>query len=53
MLRLRFTRDLNLEWAKVVLRIGFPVLSFGLLNGFAFILQQRLVNMLGERDLNF
>ncbi|MEM2438632.1 MAG: MATE family efflux transporter [Candidatus Bathyarchaeia archaeon] len=47
MLRLRFTRDLNLEWAKVVLRIGFPVLSFGLLNGFAFILQQRLVNMLG------
>ncbi|MEM2273348.1 MAG: MATE family efflux transporter [Candidatus Bathyarchaeia archaeon] len=47
MLRLGFTSDLNFEWAKIVLKIGFPVLSFGLLNGFAFILQQRLINMLG------
>jgi len=47
MLRLRFTRDLNLEWAKLVLKIGLPVLSFGTMNGFAFLLQQRLINMLG------
>jgi putative MATE family efflux protein len=47
MLRLRFTRDLSFEWAKLVLRIGLPVLSFGTMNGVAFILQQRLINMLG------
>ncbi len=47
MLRLRFTSDLSFEWAKLVLRIGLPVLSFGTMNGVAFILQQRLVNMLG------
>ncbi|MEM2088964.1 MAG: MATE family efflux transporter [Thermoproteota archaeon] len=46
-LRLSFTRDLNFEWAKLVLRIGLPVLSFGVMNGFAFTLQQRLINMLG------
>jgi len=47
MLRLRFTSDLSFEWAKLVLRIGLPVLSFGTMNGVAFILQQRLINMLG------
>jgi Na+-driven multidrug efflux pump len=46
-LKLKFTRDLNVEWAKLVLRIGLPVLSFGTMNGVAFLLQQRLVNMLG------
>jgi putative MATE family efflux protein len=46
-LRLRFTSDLSFEWAKLVLRIGLPVLSFGTMNGVAFILQQRLINMLG------
>ncbi|MBS7614636.1 MATE family efflux transporter [Candidatus Bathyarchaeota archaeon] len=47
MLRLRFTRDLNFEWAKLVLKIGLPILSFGTMNGVAFLLQQRLINMLG------
>ncbi|MEM3550470.1 MAG: MATE family efflux transporter, partial [Candidatus Bathyarchaeia archaeon] len=47
MLRLRFTKDLSFEWAKLVLRIGLPVLSFGTVNGVAFVLQQRLINMLG------
>ena len=47
MLRLRFTSDLSFEWAKLILRIGLPVLSFGTMNGVAFILQQRLINMLG------
>lgn len=46
-LRLSFTKNFSLDWAKIVLKIGLPVLSFGLLNGFAFILQQRLINMLG------
>ncbi|MEM1565529.1 MAG: MATE family efflux transporter [Candidatus Bathyarchaeia archaeon] len=47
MLKLRFTRDFNFEWVRLVLRIGFPVLSFGTMNGVAFVLQQRLINMLG------
>ncbi|MEM2926592.1 MAG: MATE family efflux transporter [Candidatus Bathyarchaeia archaeon] len=46
-LRVRFTKDLNLKWARLVLRIGLPILAFGLMNGFAFLLQQRLINMLG------
>lgn len=46
-LKVRFTREINFEWTKLVLRIGLPVLAFGLMNGFAFILQQRLINMLG------
>lgn len=47
MLKLKFTRDINFEWIKLVLRVGLPILSFGILNGFAFLLQQRFVNMLG------
>ncbi|MBS7657214.1 MAG: MATE family efflux transporter [Candidatus Bathyarchaeia archaeon] len=47
MLRLRLTRDLNFEWTKLVLKIGLPILSFGTMNGVAFLLQQRLINMLG------
>ncbi|MEM2997339.1 MAG: MATE family efflux transporter [Thermoproteota archaeon] len=46
-LKVRFTREIDVEWAKLVLQIGLPILSFGLLNGFAFTLQQRLINMLG------
>ncbi|MEM2094024.1 MAG: MATE family efflux transporter [Candidatus Bathyarchaeia archaeon] len=47
MLKLSFTGDLNFEWAKLVLKIGLPILSFGIMNGFAFTMQQRLINMLG------
>lgn len=46
-LKLSLTRNFNLEWAKLVLRISMPVLSFGVMNGLAFTMQQRLVNMMG------
>jgi hypothetical protein len=46
-LKMRFTGDVNIEWVGLVLRIGLPVLSLGLMNGFCFLTQQRLVNMLG------
>lgn len=46
-LKVKLTRDVNTEWAKLVLRIGLPVLAFGIMNGFAFLLQQRLINMAG------
>ena len=47
MFELKLTRDLSFNWFRLVLRIGLPVLSFGALNGAAFILQQKLVNLLG------
>lgn len=46
-LKLRFTRSMDVKWVKLVLRIGLPVLNFGVMNGLAFLLQQRLINMLG------
>ena len=47
MLQLKFTGDLSLKWFKIVLSIGLPVLSFGTLNGAAFILQRKIINLLG------
>ncbi|MCS7114223.1 MAG: MATE family efflux transporter [Nitrososphaerota archaeon] len=46
-LKVRPTKNVNPEWVKLVLRIGLPVLAFGIMNGFAFLLQQRLINMVG------
>ncbi|MGQ9625136.1 MAG: MATE family efflux transporter [Candidatus Bathycorpusculaceae bacterium] len=46
-LRIKFTKDIDTEWARLVLHIGLPILTLGLLNGFAFLAQLRLVNMLG------
>ncbi|MEM3673662.1 MAG: MATE family efflux transporter [Candidatus Bathyarchaeia archaeon] len=46
-LRMGFTKEIDAEWARLVLNIGLPILMFGLLNGFAFLTQLRLVNMLG------
>ncbi len=46
-LKIRLTKKLNAEWARLVLRIGLPILTLGLMNGFAFLLQLRLVNTLG------
>ncbi len=46
-LKMTFTKDIDAEWARLVLRIGLPVLTLGLMNGFAFLMQLRLVNMLG------
>jgi len=46
-LRIRFTKEIDVEWTRLVLRIGLPVATLGLMNGFAFLVQLRLVNMLG------
>jgi len=46
-LRITFTKKIDTEWIHLVLRIGLPILMLGLMNGFAFLMQLRLVNMLG------
>lgn len=46
-LKTSFTKDIDVEWSRLVLRIGFPILTLGLTNGFSFIVHLRLVNMLG------
>lgn len=46
-LRITFTKEIDAEWTRLVLRIGLPILTLGLMNGFAFLMQLRLVNMLG------
>jgi putative MATE family efflux protein len=46
-LKIRFTKEIDAEWTRLVLRIGLPILTLGLMNGFAFLMQLRLVNMLG------
>ena len=46
-LKIRFSKDIDVEWTRLVLRIGLPILTLGLMNGFAFLVQLRLVNMLG------
>lgn len=42
-----FTKDINLEWTRLVLHIALPVLALNLMNGFAFLTQQRLINSFG------
>ncbi len=46
-IRIRFTKQIDANWVRLVLRIGLPILTLGLMNGFAFLVQLRLVNMLG------
>jgi putative MATE family efflux protein len=46
-LKIRLTRKIDGEWVRLVLRVGLPILTLGLMNGFAFLVQLRLVNMLG------
>lgn len=46
-LKITFTKKINVEWVQLVLRIGLPILTLGLMNGFAFLMQLKLVNMLG------
>lgn len=46
-LKMVFTGEIDVEWARIVLRIAVPLLAFGLTNGLAFLVQLRLVNMLG------
>lgn len=46
-LKIAFTRDIDFEWAALVARISSPILILGLTNGFAFLMQLRIVNELG------
>jgi putative MATE family efflux protein len=46
-LKIKFTREIDAEWTRLVLSIGLPILTLGLMNGFAFLAQLRLVNTLG------
>jgi len=46
-LKIKFTKEIDAEWTRLVLQIGLPILTLGLMNGFAFLMQLRLVNMLG------
>jgi Na+-driven multidrug efflux pump len=46
-LKIALTRGFDSEWIRLVLRIGLPILTLGLMNGFAFLMQLRLVNSLG------
>lgn len=46
-LKVRLTRQINLEWMRLVLHIGLPILTLGLMNGFAFLMQLKLINMVG------
>ncbi len=46
-LKIRFTKNIDVEWTRLVTRIGLPILTLGLMNGFAFLVQLRLVNVLG------
>jgi putative MATE family efflux protein len=46
-LKIGFTRKIGAKWAQLVLRIGMPILTLGLMNGFAFLMQLKLVNLMG------
>ncbi|MEM2522779.1 MAG: MATE family efflux transporter [Candidatus Bathyarchaeia archaeon] len=46
-LKVKFTKQMDFEWLRLVLRIGLPILTLGLLNGFAFLMQLKLINMFG------
>ncbi|MEM3695924.1 MAG: MATE family efflux transporter [Candidatus Bathyarchaeia archaeon] len=46
-LKVRFTKEIDLDWVRLVLRIGLPILALGLTNGFAFLMQLRIINALG------
>ncbi|MEM1559418.1 MAG: MATE family efflux transporter, partial [Candidatus Bathyarchaeia archaeon] len=45
--KIRLTRNIDIEWIRLVMRIGLPILATGSMNGFAFLLQLRIINMLG------
>ncbi|MCS7124986.1 MAG: MATE family efflux transporter [Candidatus Bathyarchaeota archaeon] len=46
-LKIRFTKEIDINWARLVVRIGLPILTLGLMNGFAFLMQLKLINMIG------
>ncbi|MEM2489794.1 MAG: MATE family efflux transporter, partial [Candidatus Korarchaeum sp.] len=46
-LEMRLTRNFSMDWVKLSVKIGLPILSMGIMNSLAFIAQLRLVNALG------
>ncbi|MHA1505879.1 MAG: MATE family efflux transporter [Candidatus Asgardarchaeia archaeon] len=46
-IKLGFTKDISREWILLVLKIGLPILALALTNGFAFLMQVKIVNLLG------
>jgi Na+-driven multidrug efflux pump len=46
-LKIRFTKGFDVEWTRLVSRVGLPILTLGLMNGFAFLVQLRFVNVFG------
>ena len=46
-LRIKPNWRIDAAWTRLVLRIGLPILTLGLTNGFAFLMQLKLVNMFG------
>jgi putative MATE family efflux protein len=46
-IKVKFTKGISVNWVRLVLRISLPVLALGLTNGFAFLIQLKIINMLG------
>ncbi|MEM2986507.1 MAG: MATE family efflux transporter [Nitrososphaerota archaeon] len=46
-LKIGFTKNMGIKWTRLALRIGLPVLALGLMNGLAFLMQLKFVNMIG------
>lgn len=46
-IKVKFTKDISVSWVRLVLCIGLPVLALGVTNGFAFLTQLKIINMLG------
>lgn len=46
-LKVGFTRNIDINWVKLVLKISVPIIILGLTNSFAFVFQLRLVNTFG------
>ncbi|MGQ9545066.1 MAG: MATE family efflux transporter, partial [Candidatus Bathycorpusculaceae bacterium] len=46
-LKAKFTKDMNAEWIRLVVSVSLPILVLYSTNGFAFLMQLRLVNMWG------
>lgn len=46
-IKVKFTKDISADWIRLVFRIGLPILALGLTNGLAFLMQLRIINLLG------
>lgn len=46
-IRIDFTGNMHCRWFRTVLQVALPILVMGVTNGFAFLIQLRLVNIMG------